>query len=342
MKKLLLSVILGSAVLTGWGQDIHFSQYSSSPLTLNPALTGLTPCTYRFALNYRNQWASVVGPASYQTYSGSFDIGAFRKKLNNSMFGFGVMMFNDVSGDGSLSNLTAMGSVAYHQNLGHGNHYFSLGFQGGMVQKKVDYTKLIFESQIGTNGVDPTLPSGEYGDDNDTYFDMNVGANWYSRFSDKFVVQIGGAYEHLGEPVESFYGDNTNRLNAHYIGYGSLKIGLGKKSVFIPSFLYMQQTEGSNTEMLGGANLGFQLEKGISMLYLGSYYRLVDNGQTGDAVVADVGFDYNNINFGLSYDINISTLSTVSNYRGGIELALIYWGCINTEHKESPIDCPKF
>ncbi len=342
MKRILQTFMLAIIALSSSAQDIHFSQYSQAPLTLNPALTGLTPCTYRLGLNYRNQWASAVGPASYQTFAGSFDAGLWRQKWDESMLGVGIMLFNDVSGDGSLTNLTAMASLAYHQNLGNGEHYLSMGIQGGLVQKRVDYNKLIFESQIGTNGIDPTLPSGEYGDDNMSYFDMNAGINWRSRFSDKFAMQLGGAYFHLGEPTESFYNYAANKLNAHYVGYTSFKMGLGKSTVLIPSFLYMQQTEGSNTQINSGVDVGFQLEKGISMAYAGLHFRTVDNAEAADALIVNLGLDYNNINFGLSYDINVSGLSTVTNYRGGIELSFIYWGCIEMNPKQDPIDCPRF
>lgn len=339
---LLLALFIGITIMSSSAQDIHFSQYSQSPLTLNPALTGLTPCTYRGVLNYRNQWASAVGPSSYQTFSGSFDAGILRDKLDGSILGVGGMAYNDVSGDGSLKNFTVMGSVAYHQRLGDDNSFLSIGGQIGLVQKSVDYSKLIFESQIGANGVDPTLPSGEYGNDNFSYLDFNAGINWRSRFSDKFAVQFGGAYFHLGEPKESFYGSTTNKLNAHYLGYGSFKIGVGKNTVVIPSYLYMQQTEGSNTQMNSGVDVGFQLEKGVSMAYIGAHYRTVDNFNSSDAIIANLGLDYNNINFGLSYDINISSLSTVTQYRGGIELSFIYWGCIDITPKSKPIDCPRF
>ena len=42
------------------GQDMHFSQFGMSNLTLN-ATTGVMTCNGRFSLVYRNQWASVVG-----------------------------------------------------------------------------------------------------------------------------------------------------------------------------------------------------------------------------------------------------------------------------------------
>src|SRR5687767_631950 len=113
----LILLILAAPFLRA--QDIHFSQFNASPLTLNPALTGKLSCTYRFAINYRNQWNSV--PAPYETYSAAFDALAKTSKYDNGQgFGFGALIFNDVSGDGNLSHLSLGGSMAYHKSLGIG------------------------------------------------------------------------------------------------------------------------------------------------------------------------------------------------------------------------------
>ncbi|MFN0274483.1 MAG: PorP/SprF family type IX secretion system membrane protein [Chitinophagales bacterium] len=335
MKKYIIGVLLGIVVTSTQAQDIHFSQFGAAPLILNPALSGLSNCTYRASLNYRNQWASIAGPSSYQTYAASFDIGLFRESLNYSMLGLGLMVFNDVSADGALNNLTLMGSLAYHQNLGgRGDHYLSLGAQGGLVQKSVDINKLVFESMIGSNGVDPTIASGEYFDDNISYFDMNVGANIRSRFGNHFAIQLGAAYHHLAEPTESFYDDVSNKLNARYTAYASIKAGWDK-FVIIPSGIYMLQTEESNEEITVGGTLGFSLEEGVSFLYLGGHYRM------DDAIIPSLGIDYNNIQFGISYDVTNSELGTINGNRGGLELSLIFTGCLTHESKYT-IDCPRF
>lgn len=335
MKRFLLATFFGITFISTQAQDIHFSQFGAAPLILNPALTGLSNCTYRASLNYRNQWASIAGPSSYQTYAAAFDIGLFRESLHYSMMGLGLQVFNDVSADGALNNLTMMLSLAYHQNLGgRGKHYLSLGIQSGLVQKSVDLNKLVFASMIGSNGVDPAIPSGEYFDDNISYFDINAGANWRSRFTDHFSVQFGGAYHHLTEPTESFYADNSNKINARYTGYGSIKVGWDK-FVIIPSGIFMQQAEESNEEITVGGTLGFRLEEGVSFLYLGGHYRL------DDAIIPSVGMDYNNIQFGLSYDITNSTLGAINGNKGGLELSLIFTGCLTHEDKYT-IDCPRF
>ena len=60
MKKLVLGVGV-AMMLSGASkaQDVHFTQYFTSPLTLNPAMTGLVPDDIRAAANYRTQWTAV-------------------------------------------------------------------------------------------------------------------------------------------------------------------------------------------------------------------------------------------------------------------------------------------
>ena len=60
MKKILLGLgVAIVAVSAVKAQDIHHTQYFASPLTLNPALTGLVRGDVRVAANYRSQWYSV-------------------------------------------------------------------------------------------------------------------------------------------------------------------------------------------------------------------------------------------------------------------------------------------
>src|SRR5271155_5790433 len=99
MKKLLFGVsvaimLAGSAL----AQDVHFTQYFTSPLTLNPAMTGLVPDDIRFAANYRTQWSS-VSPDPYITGTASFDMAMLKGKLpEGDALGIGLLMLYDKSG----------------------------------------------------------------------------------------------------------------------------------------------------------------------------------------------------------------------------------------------------
>ena len=47
----LLSLLFALVVSSAMAQDIHFSQFYSSPLNLNPALTGVMNCNQRVVAN---------------------------------------------------------------------------------------------------------------------------------------------------------------------------------------------------------------------------------------------------------------------------------------------------
>jgi len=62
-------------------QDKHFTQFYSSPLTLNPALTGAYIGRYRLSTVYRDQWRSVV-ETPFRTFAAELDV-RFDVKTNS-------------------------------------------------------------------------------------------------------------------------------------------------------------------------------------------------------------------------------------------------------------------
>ncbi len=53
MKKVLLSALaLAGISLAGWAQDVHFTQYFTSPLTLNPVRPALRKTTGAYPLTF--------------------------------------------------------------------------------------------------------------------------------------------------------------------------------------------------------------------------------------------------------------------------------------------------
>jgi len=89
-----------------------------------------------------------------------------------------------------------------------------------------------------------------------------------------------------------------------------------------PSLLVMEQ--GKQNEITVGMLMKFEMKeaakitgfiKGGSVL-MGGYYR------NKDAVAPYFGFEFASYAFGVSYDLNISGLKTVTNSRGGVEIML--------------------
>ena len=60
-------------------QDPHFSQFFSSPMTLNPAFTGKFNGQVRAAANYRNQWPTIN--RAYETGTVSIDFPILTKQI---------------------------------------------------------------------------------------------------------------------------------------------------------------------------------------------------------------------------------------------------------------------
>jgi type IX secretion system PorP/SprF family membrane protein len=312
-------------------QDIHFSQFYASPLTLNPALTGKVECTYRVVANYRNQWNAV--PAPYVTYSAAFDASLWEKKMNGSSFGIGFMAFNDRSGDGNLSQTNASLSLAYHAQLAEG-HKLSLGFQGSYVSKRINDANLLFSTQIGPSGPIVGAPHGENLQNGFNYYDLNAGIHWSSVFSENFSFNIGGAYYHILQPNESFLGADTNNIQSRYVAHGSMSFTLGDDWSFSPSGLYMLQ--GNASQINTGGTFGYHMDD--AALYFGSWFRIA--GKTPDAIIPLVGIEFTNLKFGFSYDISISDVRKANGGKGGFELSIAYTGCVQTQKKVT--HCPKF
>ncbi len=344
MKKLLLGVGM-SLMLAGSvkAQDIHFTQYFTSPLTLNPAMTGLVPDDIRFAANYRTQWSS-VSPNPYVTGTASFDMAMLKGKLpEGDALGAGLIVLYDKSGTGGLTNTTAGASLAYHKAFGADRQqHISLGVQAVYVQKTLDFSKLTFEDMYnaGTGMLAyPTLQ--KFNNSQIGYADFNGGIMYSGKVADHVTAYVGYSYYHLTQPVETFL-DNSNTIHARQTGYLGGSFDMNENTVLYASALF--QSQASATEIMVGGAVGFVLNPGHdeefqknTIFYLGGWYRY------GDAVAPYVGIEWSKMRVGVSYDVNVSSFTPATSGAGAYEISLIYFGRIN-KHERNPQynwSCPK-
>lgn len=351
MKKILLGVS-AALVITGsvQAQDAHFTQYFASPLTLNPALTGLVRCDLRMAANYRSQWSSVSNNP-YTTASISYDMATLKGKLNNGdALGIGIIGLYDRSGIGALTNINIGISAAYHKSLGtEKNHTISLGIQGMLVQKSIDFNKLSFEDQFNPGSGLTEYPTGEnYANTDLTYPDFNAGLMYTGRVSEHATAYAGFSFYHITQPVETFLrktsdSSTDHKIHSRYTAYLGGSFDLNENVVLYASGLYQSQAAAS--EVVLGAAVGFVLNPGYdpefqksTVFYLGGWYRY------GDAISPYVGLEWSKMQLGISYDINVSSFTPATNGNGAYELSLIFNGCIN-KRPQGPVynfACPKF
>lgn len=320
--------------IIGKTQDPHFSQFFSSPLTLNPALTGKFDGTLRVAGNYRNQWPAFNNV--YTTSTLSIDFPIMQKKLpENDTWGVGILALTDKAASGILTNNYFGISTSYHKALDeNGYSQIGAGFQATYGQKTLDNTKLIFEDQLtpfGFTGVSADVFTTQ--NLNVKYIDVNAGVIYTGSTTDKNNFYIGASMYHINRPKESFKGANWNinpRTTVSAGGYFPVSDQLTVHT----SGIYQVQAKSSET-ILGAAISASlnQEETNPANIYAGSWMRL------NDAIIPYLGLEFSGMRIGASYDINISSLKAGSQSRGGMEISLIY---IKRPENSKGIPCPKF
>jgi type IX secretion system PorP/SprF family membrane protein len=346
MKKALLCIVAIAGISLGsQAQDVHFTQYFSSPLTLNPAQTGLTQNDWRASANFRSQWYT-VSKDPYTSGTIAFDMPVLRGKLpEGDALGIGLLGLYDRSGTGGLRNTTVGLSVAYHKAFGMDKqHTLSLGVQGYMVQKSIQFDKLVFGDQINVN-----VPGGfngtsleNFGNADLTYPDFNAGLMYSGRVAEKATLYGGIAYYHLTGPEEKFLNSGTSiKINSRYTAHLGGSFDMNENTVMYLSGMYQKQ--GPASEFLLGGAVGFVMNPGHSeftrntIFYLGGWYRY------GDAIAPYIGFEWSRMKIGFSYDVTLSSAQNMTSGQGGYEISMIYNGFINkVVRKTYNFSCPKF
>jgi len=341
MKKIITSTVLALCLLsvTLKAQDIHYSQFYASPLTLNPALTGVIDGQYRIGAMYRNQWASVSNNP-YVTPSISFDWNGIAPKFFKTwVFSAGLLILDDKSGDGSLQNLNVTGSFAFRRFIDKaGKNNISLGGQIGYNQESVNLNALTFENEFTGTGFNTSAGSGETGLTNTStsFLTINAGALYTSKISKTVDFYGGVAGFNLNQPKETFFSSGSNTLASREIIHGGFRIALSSKVSLLPAALFM--TQASATEFDLGTSLSY-LIKGNSndaTLFIGGYDRI------NDAIIAMVGMEYRGVRVGVSYDINTSSLTAATNDKGGFEISLTYIGLFSLINEKPVLFCPRY
>jgi len=299
-------------------QDAHFSQFYASPLTLNPALTGLFAGEGRISSTYRNQWQSISNP--FTTGTVAFDTRALRRVFKEqNVFGLGGMALYDQSNNGGLRSRYLAFTAGYNQQLDkYGHHRLGIGFQASFVSKTIDYTKFLFSRQFTPIGFDASLPTGEPRSTlGVNYPDMGTGILYSGISNTEQQWYIGASYYHITRPNESMTGGDA-KLSPRTTIHAGYNFSVNEMSKLYFSGLVMNSAITSEI-MLGSIYQRYLdfYEKKSSFLG-GVYYR------HNESIIPYAGLESGDFQIGLSYDINISSLKTASESRGGFELTLQY------------------
>ena len=329
------------------GQDIHFSQFYMSPLTLNPALTGVMNCNVRMTANYRNQWASVLKSNSYNTYSVAYD-----QKIpvgRADYFGIGGLLYSDVAGALNFGTIKGQLSASFSKKMGGGrgtSHYLSVGADAGLAQRRIDFANARWGDQHDGQGGFSGETSQEdllnnFDKDNFIFADMSVGILWFTVLNKNTSFYGGAALSHLNQPNQSFVEGEFISLYSKYTAHAGGEFGINDKFSVLPGAVYLKQ--GPSYEINGGTSIKFNLDPNTNQSFqFGGWVRIANHfsdNMTMDAIIFSTKFDHNNFGIGFSYDINVSPLKQASNSNGAFEFSLVYTIC-GSENRG--VYCPNF
>ncbi len=333
---LLIYVLLFSVIVKA--QDPHFSQFFSSPLTLNPAFTGKFNGQWRVAANHRDQWPSV--PKAYVTTSASIDFPIMKNSLpEGDVFGIGFSGLSDASANNALKLNYGSASLSYHKAIDeNGYNTIGAGFQATYSSMSLDISKLTFEDELQQNGFAQGTSAEYIGTNpltgnNRSYFDVNAGV-LYSGSTDGYNnYYVGVSAYHINRPKVSFKDENwnlTNRLTVHAGGY----FPIGDMTNVNVSVIHQIQNKSSETVLGGAISLtANNNQENPTNVYIGSWLRVKD------AIIPYIGLEFGGVRIGATYDINISDFKAASGNRGGSEFSIIY---IMNRTVGKGIPCPKF
>lgn len=313
-----------------YAQDIHFSQYSFTPLLINPALTGAINGRHRVSASYKDQWRSVGTP--YTTTAFSYDMNFLKEKWPGSYLGGGLVIFNDKAGDAQLGQLQASLSLSSVVSL-NDYHKITAGLQGGVAQRSINPSNpaLQWDNQFNGEQYDASIVPNEH-IPADVFYQPDIGAGVTWSFGndaktlssgDAMRFNVGAAYFHINRPSQKYI--SSERLNSKLVLHASGLYGMKNTWLSLyPSVLYMRQGALQETNL--GLLVRYRVKEeskytGIfkeMAVYAGSYFRL------GDALIPVVMVEFANYSLGITYDVNISALKAATSARGGVEVSLRY------------------
>ena len=293
-----------------FSQYLDYSQYYSSPLSLNPALTGVGEYG-RFGIIYRNQWPSISN--GYQTFSSWLDYN-FDQNNNN----IGLIISREKEGYVGL-NSNSIGINFANEILLNSNLVIRGGVQFSYNNKNISFNNLVFGDQLTEAGIinDITLESLSF-KDRVSFFDLGIGMITYSN---KFW--IGGSVFNLLEPNISFVGlkESLPKLFSFHGGY-SFDLGnsnTSQKTYLTPSINYRRLKKFNQLDI--GSHIFF------NPISFGFYYRGIplikyDNIISHESLIILIGLKYDIIDISYTYDYTISQLNNFSG--GSHEISIIY------------------
>lgn len=333
-KSIYITVLLLIAGGSLFGQDIHFSQPEYSPMTVSPSLAG-TDAPIRVGVKFRNQWP-IVGP-SFNTTNAYADMrfGEGDRPLQNYL-SLGLNIYNDMAGGSNTMTNKGDVNLAYHLGIDDNNRV-GAGIYLGAGQRYVNSNGK-WESQYDGSSYNSALESGEEFDNRSyTFADVGFGFDYQYRSGESAIAandtrqfNAGVAIYHINRPqnryVYSLDSDlDQSKLPIRFSYFMNGSFGLRQTRNTIMPGIYINHQRNA-FEIMYGAYYGYIMQEGSkitgfrkpTMIAGGIFHRF------NDAIILKGLLEIKAFAVGMSYDINLSTLTPTSRSVGGFEMFVMY------------------
>lgn len=316
-----------------YSQDNPFSNTNASPLYLNPALTGVINRDVRIGLIYRSQGNAINNSKPYTTIGAQGDLAFYYNKDKSDFLGFGVNAYRHEEGIAGLKQTNVNLSVSYTKGLTSNlTDFLTVGLQGGLSQRAIDYTGLTWDSQWNGKAFQANVGGEYYDTRNIDFYDFAGGILYNKRISNTIKFNAGVAMNHVFGPKISMnttpkaLDGRSDVLHKKYTIHGTTEIYTSRNAttIIVPMFVYQwQQTQknvmfGLDLKYLKGSDSKFTDYIKQSAVSFGLYFRWKD------AIIPHFKMDYKEFTFFLAYEATISKLNSANKSFGAYEFAIIW------------------
>lgn len=319
-----------------FAQDIHFSNFFTNSLNLNPAMAGYMKGKLRFNLTARDQYRTVAVP--YKTVSLGIDTRLHNKYSSTPPLGIGLVFNYDLAGDAHYGASQIAVPVAMHIPL---NQWWTLSpaLMPGIGIHSVDYSLFRFPDQFNGTHFDPNLITNEnFEITRKTFFNMSAGFMATFQPSSLYFYTLGYAAYNINRPNISWFNDSDVRLPLRSLIHGMAWLQFTADFDLVPQAKVQFQRRQQEFQF-GATGIKYFNNSSFYKCMFGLFYRAKDH----DALILAIGCNLSGYEILFNYDINISQLRTASRGHGAFELTvtnIIMDGRKRT--KRAAVRCPGY
>lgn len=306
-------------------QDEQFSQYFAASLYLNPGFNGIYN-DVGIHINHKRQVQTAIGGIDDEITQASIIFPMKGKsKVERAFGGFGLMAFNQKSGEGLYKRNSIFLNYAHNINFGTiGGYLVSIGAQVGYDLRAFDIAGRNWGTQfnrfLGEFDETRPIPIAEFNTQQQNLV-VNAGVMYYFNPDRNYLLYkysgfVGISATNLNRPNTAFnvIEESVEPILLKYNGGFEFKV---KKLFITPSLLFLYLRK--NYQFNAGVNLAYapnadQFSSGGIQLLFGSWYRFRDSfifmgGVSKNKLVIRISYDTNSKLFAPNKDINIAANS---------------------------------